>query len=118
MNNGLPANEVARVIVFVILATTCVAQSPIATEMLSAHNAVRARLKIPPLAWSDKLATRAQQWADNLLARKQFAHRPNSPYGENLFELEGAVASPAQVVGDWASESRDYVTKCLTEHSF
>lgn len=95
-------------IVFVVVATTCAAQSPIATEMLAAHNTVRARLKIPPLTWSDKLAAQAQRWADSLLARKQFAHRPKSPYGENLFEIEGALASPAQVVGDWASECRNY----------
>ena len=35
-------------------------------------------------------------------------HRPKSPYGENLFEIDGGTASPAQVVRSWASESRDY----------
>jgi uncharacterized protein YkwD len=95
-------------IVFMMVVTTCAAQPPIATEMLNSHNTVRVRLKVPPLTWSDKLAARAQQWADSLLARKQFAHRPKSPHGENLFEIEGAIASAAQVVGDWASESRDY----------
>jgi pathogenesis-related protein 1 len=84
------------------------AQSLISADTLSAHNAVRARLKIAPLTWSDKLADRAQQWADHLLAAKQFAHRPDSPYGENLFAIVGAPASPARVVGDWAAESKDY----------
>jgi pathogenesis-related protein 1 len=77
-------------------------------HMLAAHNAVRARVGIPPLEWSDRLAARAQGWADSLLARKQFIHRPNSAYGENLFEITGAAASPAQVVDAWAAESRDY----------
>jgi hypothetical protein len=54
------------------------------------------------------LAARSQDWADTLLARGQFFHRPNSTYGENLFEITGATASPAQVVGAWAAESRNY----------
>jgi pathogenesis-related protein 1 len=76
--------------------------------MLAAHNAVRATQSIRPLIWSDKLAAHAQNWADTLLARGEFIHRPNSPYGENLFEIEGARASPEEVVGAWSSESRDY----------
>jgi pathogenesis-related protein 1 len=76
--------------------------------MVAAHNAVRAQVNVPPLAWSDQLAMVAQDWADTLLARKQFAHRPNSMYGENLFEIGGATASLQQVVNDWAAESRNY----------
>jgi hypothetical protein len=58
--------------------------------------------------WSDRLAARSQDWADTLLARRQFIHRPNSTYGENLFEITGAAASPAQVVNAWVAESRNY----------
>jgi uncharacterized protein YkwD len=83
-------------------------QAPPPREMLAAHNSVRARMGIPPLAWSDRLAERAQNWADTLVARNQFVHRPDSPYGQNLFEITGAPATPAQVVRAWASESRDY----------
>jgi uncharacterized protein YkwD len=61
-----------------------------------------------PLRWSDRLAARSQDWAGTLLARNQFVHRPNSVYGENLFEIAGATASPAQVVDAWAAESRNY----------
>jgi pathogenesis-related protein 1 len=82
--------------------------SPLAREMLAAHNAVRARVGVPALAWSDRLAAYAQEWADTLLARKQFVHRPNSPYGENLYEIDGAAASPTQVVNTLADESRNY----------
>jgi hypothetical protein len=35
-------------------------------------------------------------------------HRSEPIYGENLFEMRGASASPAQVVAAWASESRNY----------
>src|ERR1035437_2735465 len=85
-----------------------VASSSLARGTLAAHNAVRARVEMAPLAWSDRLAARSQDWADTLLARKQFGHRPNSTYGENLFEIGGATASAAQVVNGWAAESRDY----------
>jgi uncharacterized protein YkwD len=80
----------------------------LASDMLASHNAVRAGVRMPPLAWSDRLAARAQDWADHLLARGQFMHRPKSAYGENLFEIDGAAASPAQVVHSWAAESRNY----------
>jgi uncharacterized protein YkwD len=80
----------------------------VAREMLAAHNAVRARVETAPLVWSDRLAARAQDWADTLLARNQFAHRPKPAFGENLFEIVGAAASSAQVVHSWAAESRDY----------
>ena len=79
-----------------------------ARDVLAAHNAVRARVGVTPLAWSDRLAQRSQEWADTLLARRQFMHRPSSPYGENLFDIRGGVASPTQVIGEWASEARDY----------
>jgi uncharacterized protein YkwD len=79
-----------------------------AQAMLASHNAVRSRLHLAPLTWSARLAAGAQEWADILIARRQFYHRPNSSLGENLFEIRGAAASPAQVVEAWAAESRDY----------
>ena len=41
---------------------TGAAPSSLSREMLAAHNAVRARVKVSPLAWSDRLATVAQKW--------------------------------------------------------
>ena len=76
--------------------------------MLQAHNSIRRSLGLPALAWSDGLAARAHEWAQTLLAKNQFFHRPRSPYGENLFEMAGAHSSPAEVVSEWASESRAY----------
>ena len=77
-------------------------------QMLAEHNAVRAAVGVAALTWSDRLAARAQQWADTLLAHRKFAHSPNSEYGENLFEIDGASATSAQVIGSWAEESRQY----------
>jgi len=82
--------------------------SSLARDFLARHNAVRARVGMHPLAWSGRLAAHAQDWADTLLARNQFVHRPNLTYGENLFEITGATASPAQVVNAWSAESRNY----------
>jgi uncharacterized protein YkwD len=79
-----------------------------AKQILAAHNAIRSRVGLPPLRWSDSLAEFAQDWASTLLSRRHFAHRPKSPYGENLFEIQGAAANPREVVADWGSEARDY----------
>jgi uncharacterized protein YkwD len=76
--------------------------------MLAAHNAVRQRVKVRALTWSDGLAERAQAWADTLLRQREFVHSSRNPYGENLFEIMGAPATPAQVVADWASEEVNY----------
>ncbi len=84
------------------------ASSRMAREMLTSHNAVREKLKIPPLQWSDRLAAVAQQWANTLLRKHQFTHNADLPYGENLFDIAGAVATPATAVKFWVSESRNY----------
>ncbi|MBZ5609131.1 MAG: SCP-like extracellular [Acidobacteriia bacterium] len=90
------------------------AGSPFARDMLAAHNNVRSRVDVPPLSWSARLADRAQDWATHLLRGGRFYHRPNSNYGENLFEISGAPVSAAQVVAAWASEARDYSYRANT----
>ena len=80
----------------------------LADSMLAAHNAVRQEAGVPELNWSVELATFAQQWADALVARGQFAHRRNSPYGENLYEITGVRTTPGEVVEQWAAESKNY----------
>jgi pathogenesis-related protein 1 len=79
-----------------------------AQSMLDAHNAVRARVGVPPLVWSTQLADVARDWANHLIATGGFAHRPDNRYGENLYSIAGGTASPAQVVGYWADEARGY----------
>jgi uncharacterized protein YkwD len=77
-------------------------------QMLDAHNAVRARLGLKPLAWSDKLARGAQEWADLLIKEGAFRHRPNSPWGQNLYEVTGSEYVPQQIVNGWVSEAKDF----------
>ncbi|MBV8845472.1 MAG: hypothetical protein JO307_21910 [Bryobacterales bacterium] len=91
-----------------LLAAFVQAQPQPWAEMVAAHNAVRAKLSLPPLTWSDKLAAVARDWANTLVERNQFVHRPKSMYGENLFEIDGAPATPDQVVKNWASEAANY----------
>ena len=56
-------------------------------RILAAHNSMRFLMGIRGLVWSDRLARKAQDWANTLLTRGQFRHRANSEYGENLFEI-------------------------------
>jgi len=83
------------------------AQTP-AQQMLDAHNAVRAKVHVAPLIWSDHLADIAQQWAKHLIATGEFAHSRNPETGENLYEIEGASAAPETVVKAWADEVKNY----------
>ena len=94
--------------IFVALAATAQPDGALSRDMLAAHNEMRARVEVPPLHWSDRLAARAQEWAIHLLQEGQFYHRPHPAFGENLFEISGGRATPEQVVGGWASEARDY----------
>ncbi|HNY40835.1 MAG TPA: CAP domain-containing protein [Bryobacteraceae bacterium] len=82
--------------------------STLPREMLAAHNAVRTGAGIPALTWSRELESTARNWANALMARRQFKHRPDTPYGENLFEITGDSASPGDVVNAWAAQARDY----------
>jgi len=84
------------------------AATAMAGEMLAGHNETRARVGAPPLTWSRELAAVAQDWANTLMARDQFNHRPGTPFGENLFEVRGGSASPAEVVGRWSAQARNY----------
>ena len=77
-------------------------------QLLAAHNSERKRVGAPPLVWSEQLSSYAQQWADTLLAQRRFSHRSNHVYGENLYEITGAAASPSEVVGAWAGEAQDF----------
>jgi len=84
------------------------ASSSLGREMVVSHNAVRTRVGTAPLKWSEPLASVAQQWADRLIENGKFEHSHNPNYGENLYEIEGAVATPAEVIRAWAEEVRDY----------
>jgi pathogenesis-related protein 1 len=83
---------------------------PAANDIIAAHNAIRSKVGVPPLAWSDELAQVAQQWANKLMIMGVFQHSTDDRYGENLFQISGPGASsnPYEVVNAWGAESAFY----------
>ena len=79
-------------------------------DLVAAQNALREKVGVPPLTWSDDLAKVAQQYAENLMIRGTFVHSNDRRYGENLYMISGpgASASPFEVITAWGSESAFY----------
>ncbi len=81
--------------------------------VLAAHQAERAAVGVPGLAWSERLAADADRWARHLARTGTLEHEiedsgdPDAP-GENLWMGTHGAWSPAEMVGDWASEKRDF----------
>jgi pathogenesis-related protein 1 len=74
----------------------------------AAHNQARGAVGVAPLEWAPTLSRYAQDWANQLAANNcQLAHRPNRPYGENLFWTSSGATSQ-YVVDFWAAEGANY----------
>ncbi len=80
----------------------------IARECVGAHNRYRISVGSPPLRWNPALADRAEQWAQTLIERGEFRPRRDGVFGENLYEVSGGSATPAEVVAAWMTEERNY----------
>lgn len=87
--------------------------------MVAAHNRERAALALAPLAWSDALATEAQQWADQLALEDCVLRYDPNPQrrertGQNLFRAygsapyEGYKRSPADAAARWLRDGQQY----------
>jgi hypothetical protein len=79
----------------------------LAARMLAVHNAERARVGVPPLAWSDRLAADAAAYAPALIALGDLEHssnesRPDS--GENLAMGTRGFYSPEDLSRLWVDE--------------
>jgi uncharacterized protein YkwD len=96
-----------------------VSDSPDARVYVDAHNAVRAAVQkpanysgtwtaVPPVTWSDAVATTAQDWAENLRDSMDcgLMHASGTGYGENL--AAGSNVDAARAVEMWASEIKNY----------
>jgi uncharacterized protein YkwD len=81
-------------------------ESAIAPQILNAHNLLRAEVGVAPLAWSDTLATSAQDWADHLAARDEFTHSTGDTYGENLWKGTAGHYSLTDMVNSWGEEKQ------------
>jgi pathogenesis-related protein 1 len=86
---------------------------------VNAHNAVRAAVHkptnytgtwaaLPPVTWSDEVATSAQEWANHLQGSMScgLMHADGTGYGENL--AAGSNVDAARAVELWASELDNY----------
>lgn len=71
-------------------------QQQLFSGVLQAHNRVRAKHRLKPLKWSDKLAKYSQQWADHLgrgQSCKMYHRSGYPPHGENLYISSAIVWS-------------------------
>ncbi len=76
--------------------------------LLAAHNAARAQVGVPPLAWSEEVADTARGWARELGASGcALEHSRNQPYGENLY-WTSAPTDGADVTRAWVAEASHY----------
>lgn len=81
----------------------------LASQLLEAHNAERARLGIAPLRWSPALAQQASTWADNLAQRGRLEHaRDRSGAGENLWMGSASYYGPNDMIGRFIDERRAF----------
>lgn len=55
------------------------------TECLNAHNDYRMQHGVHPLKLNRKICKECKEWAKSLAAKGRMEHKPNIPYGENIF---------------------------------
>ena len=82
-----------------------------AAEALRAHNAERARLNLPPLAWNCRLEQEAGQWAEALSQRGTLQHASadvRKGSGENLWMGTAGHWSVEAMVNRFLEEREHY----------
>ena len=73
------------------------------TDLLGAHNRLRAELKLAPLAWDCALAAYAHEWA----SRGILEHR-DTEFGESIFVSSSVKEPIASVVPKWLTERENW----------
>ena len=58
-------------------------------DVLEAHNDYRDKHGAPSLKWSNKLATNAQKWAEELSRKSYMMHADQKEEGENIACMKG-----------------------------
>lgn len=83
--------------------------------MLTAHNAARAAVNVPPLTWDEGLARDAAAYAADLARRGAFEHskQPAGPtaQGENLWTGTRGAYRYDEMAGHWVAERRNYLNR-------
>lgn len=90
-----------------LLPLAAIAQTPDSKLLLDSHNHYRQELNLPPLTWSDELASSAREWADQLAASKSFRHS-TTKHGENLWMGTAGAYTQKDMVDSWGSEKQYY----------
>ncbi|CDP12737.1 unnamed protein product [Coffea canephora] len=75
-------------------------------DYLDVHNAARAQVNVGPIAWDDRLAAYAQNYATQRMNDCQLMHS-GGPYGENLAAGSGDFTARA-AVNLWVNERQYY----------
>lgn len=80
-----------------------------AQEILNAHNSYRSQVGVPPLTWSDTLASHAQEWANYLSSNGLFQHSGAEGEGENLWMGTSGAFSFTQMIESFGNEKQHFV---------
>ncbi|KAL5707214.1 hypothetical protein ACHQM5_025291 [Ranunculus cassubicifolius] len=75
-------------------------------DILDSHNTARAQVGVGPLAWSDTLATYAQNYAATMTSTCDLVHS-GGKYGENLAGSTGSLTY-VDSVNMWVAEEQNY----------
>ena len=89
-------------------------------RIVAAHNAERAAMRMPPLAWDPALAAGAAVYAQQMAATGLFAHSDRSKrrgVGENLWMGTRGAFSFEAMVGGWTAEKRYFVPGIFPNNS-
>jgi len=113
-----------------LIATTCLAAAASAAatlaardfpaRIIAAHNAERAAMGMPPLAWDPALAAGAAGYAQQMAFTGAFAHSDRSRrrgVGENLWMGTRGAFSVEAMVGGWSAEKRYFVPGIFPNNS-
>ncbi|KAL2231481.1 basic form of pathogenesis-related protein 1-like [Sesamum indicum] len=99
----IPKLSLLSVCLMVALQLACAQNSP--DDYLKAHNAGRAQVGVPPLAWSETLVAYAEDYAKKRAGDCAMKHS-DGPYGENLAK------------GSWDVNAKEAVQMWLDEKKF
>lgn len=110
----------ASFIPFVPAAAQPLVASQFPARILAAHNAVRASVGVPPLAWDNELGNGAAAYAQQLALTNVFQHsdrKARPGIGENLWMGTRGAYSVETMVGGWTSERRFFVSGIFPNNS-
>ena len=89
-----------------------------AQEILNAHNSYRSQVGVPPLTWSNTLASHAQDWAKYLSDNLLFQHSNVNGEGENLWIGASRSKSFTQMIQTFGNEKQFYHGEVITQSNY